>query len=196
MFRSIALAALLALAIVPSSRATTVLPISLATMTRASDLIVHGTVTGSRVEAVNGNERHLRTIVDVSVTELLRGAPGTRTVQLQLMGGRLGKWAMEIPGMPTFSAGEEVVLFLEKTSVNWALTGLAQGKFTVFAGEGGKKMVRRKLDGLHFVALTEKKSPDTAAVPLIGQPDGGRVQALDALLAEVRALVARPAPLP
>ena len=47
--------------------------------------------------------------------------------------------------MPAFKAGEEVVVFLED-AINWALTGLSQGKFTVSADSAGRKTVKRSLD--------------------------------------------------
>ena len=59
---------------------------------------------------------------------------------------------MKIPGMPSFTAGEEVVVFLEKTQKNWALTGLSQGKFSVTTDTLGNKTVTRSLDGIHMMA--------------------------------------------
>ena len=73
-----------------------------------------------------------------------------------------------------------MVLFLEKTSVNWAVTGLAQGKFHVFKSKDGKKLVKRNLDGIHFVG--HDKSGHVA--PVTHQAKS--TQTLDALLAEIR----------
>jgi hypothetical protein len=182
---SLALTLWLALAPRPAS-ATTVVRIGLEQMTSSSAVILHGVVTSARVETIGGNERHLHTLVDVRVDELLRGPDGTKTITLDLMGGRLGKWAMMIPGMPSFTAGEEVVLFLEKTEKNWALTGLAQGKYAVSANATGQKVVRRNLEGIHFMALDEKGRLQ----PVHGGLDE-REQALGALLAEVRRLVGK-----
>ncbi|MBT9557282.1 MAG: hypothetical protein IV100_14680 [Myxococcales bacterium] len=185
----------------PAALATTVIEIDLDQMTSSSDLVLHGRVRDSRVESVAGNERHLRTVVEIDVIEMLKGERTRKSVRLELPGGRLGKWAMLIPGMPTFTTGEELVLFLEslpKTQTRpegFAITGLSQGKFAVTVGEGGVQQVRRNLDGLNFYRkpgadpLVEKNGPVRAhahPAPMAAMP-----QTLLGLLGEVRTLVAR-----
>lgn len=152
--RNAALAAAITLLAWPiTASGTTVLRVSLEKMSSTSDVILHGDVVSSRAVAVDGNARHIRTEVVIRVRQLLKGPAGTKEITLNLPGGRLGDYAMQIPGMPGFSAGEEVVLFLEKTSTSWALTGLGQGKFTVIAGPQGERLVRRQLRGVHFVGF-------------------------------------------
>ena len=165
----------------PSSEATTVIRLSLHKMTLSSDLIVHGSVTSSRVVAVDGNARHLRTDVLVTVDRVLKGDKSQKVLKLEMPGGRLGKWAMDIPGMPRFKAGEEVVLFLEKTPKRWALTGLGQGKFAVRSAPDGRRVVRRQLDGVHYVGFDPKGR--FVAVP---SPKDKPQQTVTALLAEVK----------
>ena len=162
--------------------ATTVLKVTVEQMTLASHTIVHGVVTASRAETVNGNPKHIRTVVDVEVRQLLRGTRGTRHITLNLPGGRVGDWAMQIPGMPSFTAGEEVVLFLEKTKDNWAISGLSQGKFTVAKAPSGEKLVQRHLDGLHMM----QRATDGRLAP-VHQAKGQKLQTLSGLLAEVTA---------
>ncbi len=169
--------------------ATTVLRISLEKMTRASAVILHGTVASSQAVAVKGNERHIRTDVTIEITELVKGPKDMRRITLELPGGQLGKYAMKIPGMPSFTAGQEVVLFLEKTAQNWALTGLGQGKFTVYRAADGSKMVRRQLDGIHFVGYDS--SGRFKAMP---QPRDKPAQTLSSLLSQVRYTLSLPEP--
>jgi hypothetical protein len=185
----------------PAALATTVIEIDLDQMTTSSDLVLHGRVRDARVETVAGNERHLRTVVEIDVIEMLKGERTRTSVRLELPGGRLGKWAMLIPGMPTFVTGEELVLFLEalpKTEARpegFAITGLSQGKFAVTVGEGGVKQVKRNLDGLHFYQkpgaerLVEKSGPGRAHAH--HAPKAAMPQTLLGLLGEVRTLVAR-----
>ncbi len=179
------------LALALSASATTVVRVSLQKMTLTSDLIVRGTVTRSEVVAVGGNERHLRTDVTIAIERVLKGDKARKILELQMPGGRLGKWAMDIPGMPRFTKGEEVVLFLEKTPKRWALTGLGQGKFTVRTVADGRRLVRRELGGVHFVGF----DPKGRFVP-VAQPQDKPQQTVEALLAEVRHIlkVAREAP--
>lgn len=173
------------LMLVPSLAAgTTVVKIDLATMTHASHVIVHGEVVSVTPVAVGGNERHIRTDVVIRVLDLLKGPRGLRTLTLQLPGGKLGAWAMQIPGMPGFIAGEEVVLFLENTRANYALTGLSQGKFSVRTDPDGVKRVKRHLDGIHFVAWDKKGRFGPAVFP---REDPS--QTLKGLIAEVRTVL-------
>ena len=161
--------------------ATTVMRVPLKKLAATSNVIVHGLVTEVRVVAVNGNERHLRTHVTVQVRTVVKGRDASPVMHLDLPGGQLGKWAMRIPGMPGFHVGEEVVLFLEKTARNWALTGLGQGKFSVDTSPDGVKTVRRRLEGMHFVGYDAR-----GRFRAVGAPPSRTGVRLDALLSEVR----------
>jgi hypothetical protein len=86
--------------------------------------------------------------------------------------------------MPTFAKGEEVVLFLEKTQRNWALTGLSQGKFSIYVGDKGRKLVRRKLAGVHYVGFSQK-----GQFRNMPRPVDRAAWALTDLLSELRVLV-------
>ena len=160
--------------------ATTVLKISLQEMTLGSDLIIQGTVSTARTVALRGNERHLQTQVTLQVHNVIKGKKGMKTLRLDLMGGKLGKWVMHIPGMPSFNPGEDVVLFLEKTKSNWALTGLSQGKFVVQKDQDGVRRVRRMSSGVHFMAKDgQGRIRETS-------PPKPMVQELGSFLAEIR----------
>lgn len=126
--------------VAPPSLALSTKPINVADMVRLSDEIVAGTVT-----AVDQgiDERGLPyTQVQLKVAEWIRGsASGTLTFrQLGLQtaqpagGGRklLGLAA----GMPRYGAGEQVVVFLSRTStIGFRTTiGLEQGRFTLRGG--------------------------------------------------------------
>ncbi len=169
--------------------ATTVIQISLPQMTLGSDVILHGTVHTAAAVAVKGNERHIRTDIVIRIQSLLKGPRGMQTIKLELPGGKLGDWAINIPGMPSFTPGEEVVLFLEKTKFNWALTGLNQGKFTVLKGPKGTKMVERNLRGTHFV-----RKDGSGRISNVYKAPGKIKQSLNALLSEIRSVLksARP----
>jgi len=168
-------------ALASTASATTVLRVSLQKMTVSSDVILHGEVLSSRAVTVDNNPRNIRTEVHVRVRDLLKGPRGMTELTLQLAGGKVGDWAMKVPGMPTFSAGEQVVLFLEKTAHNWALTGLGQGKFAVVTGPDGVRRVRRQLDGMRFMGYDAK-----GRFQAVQRPADGPQQTLAALLAEVR----------
>ncbi|MEC8025711.1 MAG: hypothetical protein VX223_17400 [Myxococcota bacterium] len=189
MARTIAILAFTSLCLLAfTASATTVLKVSVEQMTVASDTIVHGVVRSSRAETIRDNPRHIQTVVNIDVRQLIRGARGTREITLILPGGRVGDWAMHIPGMPSFIAEEEVVLFLEKTSKNWAICGLSQGKFTVIPAKDGTKVVQRNLDGIHMVDKTSR----TTSVRRHGVSRAPQ-QTLTGLLTEVKHYLAKAA---
>lgn len=113
-----------------TASATTVMRLNLSDLVSQSEQIVHGTV--SRAEAVVQGRR-VYTIVTITVIDRLKGAAAKEVTFTQL-GGRTPRLATYVPGTPTFTAGEEVVVFLERPSAHGAplvVTGLAQGKFKV-----------------------------------------------------------------
>ena len=54
-----------------------------------------------------------------------------------------------VPGTPTFRAGEEVILFLEKNTTDFAVCGLQQGVFRVSHSTEGP-VVSRDLSGAAY----------------------------------------------
>lgn len=149
--RATLLSLLLLLALAAPARATVVLEVGLDEMSRASDVIFHGTVTRTDVVALRGDATRLVTDVTFSLTEVLKGralAPDPKFT-LRLFGGARGGLELRIPGMPRFVVGDEVVMFLERTEGGFAITGLSQGRFGVRPDpETGEKVVDRSLGGV------------------------------------------------
>lgn len=115
-----------------SASATTVLRLGLDELVSQSEQIVQGKV--QRAEAVVQGRR-VYTIVTIQVRDQLKGAASPkREVTFTQLGGRTERLATYVPGTPTFVAGEEVIVFLERPAAHGAplvVTGLAQGKFKV-----------------------------------------------------------------
>ncbi len=151
-----ALVLMLALAAAPLSaapaRATTVLQVDVPDMTVTSEWVVRARVVGVRWVDLRPQGGGLFTDVDLSVTEVYRGAEVPARYTLRMVGGR-GADGIElrIPGMPTFVAGEDVVLFLEKTSVGHVPCGLGQGVWRVAVGPDGQAWVRQSTGGVHLM---------------------------------------------
>ena len=70
-------------------------------------------------------------------------------------------WTM--PGMPTFSAGEEVVVLLEKHAKGYTLTGAPQGKYFVYRDAKGVARVKRRFGDVHFMQRDGKSGRITSA---------------------------------
>lgn len=110
--------------------ATSLVPVDLAGLARASDRIVLGTVTGAE-SRWNEDRSLIVTDVRIRVADAMKGnAAGEITVTQP--GGIVGKLKVEVPGASAYRVGEEVVLFLAperdgRTFVN----ALDRGRFPV-----------------------------------------------------------------
>lgn len=97
-----------------------------------SDVILRGRVTAV---AVGRDDRagSPYTYVSLDVAEVLKGAIPNGQVTLKQLGGRIGSTALQIAGQPAFTAGEDVLLFLEVRPRDRTLTTTAlwQGKFSI-----------------------------------------------------------------
>jgi len=141
----------LALGAAVPARATTVLRLPVEEMTRRADLVVRAEVRSVTVRLDDAGARPLSTIVDLRVTRVLKGQAAGPTLRLDLVGGATETASVSIPGMPSFRAGDDVVLFLEKTPRGYIPAGLSQGKFLVRRGADGVVRAARETVNLSRV---------------------------------------------
>jgi hypothetical protein len=132
MRRPLALAALLAAAASGRAAAATFAATSVEEVARTSDAVVRGRVAGTAARATK--DGRIVTEVEIAVGEAWKGAPEP-TVRVVVPGGRLPGVAMRVDAAPTFSEGEDVVVFLSRGGRAWYVNGLALGKFRVAGGE-------------------------------------------------------------
>ncbi len=142
--RTLALA--LTLAAVRAGAATFVAT-SVESVARSSEAVVRGRVV--RREPRQARDGRIVTEVEVAVAESWKGAPG-RTVSLVVPGGSLGSIAMSVDAAPTFTDGEDVVLFLTHEGKAWHVNGWALGKYRVVGDEvrpglGGAEILPRAI---------------------------------------------------
>lgn len=152
-------------------RATSVERFDLKEMTQRAEVIVHGRVTStaSRVDAKGS----IVTDIKLEVTELFKSKDGQDKTQVKVFeftvyGGIVGSRGSAISGAPSFTQGEEVLLFLSKSNDAGlrVCIGLAQGKYTIRL-EGGRKLAYRNLEGLRLV------DPGTGEVQEPTKPEQG-----------------------
>src|SRR5262249_14510589 len=74
------------------------------------------------------------TVTTFRAEEIWRGAVDGSQFQVRLIGGRAGNLTSSVSGVPRFRAGEDVVLFLEKSS---------RGELTVVSWEQGTFRIAR-----------------------------------------------------
>jgi hypothetical protein len=119
---------LLCLAVAPS--ATVLLPADFREIATGSQIIVHGRVVDVRAEWVADNTR-IDSFVTVAASTFFRGTP-TGTVTFRVPGGQVGRYKAITVGAPTFTVGEEAILFLKTDGPSVPnVFGLNQGVFRV-----------------------------------------------------------------
>jgi matrixin len=106
----------------------------------ASDAVVVG-----RVRAVRGvlaDATRLQTHVTLSVERAIKGAAASELTVVE-PGGQVGNQARWVHGVPAFTVGERVLLFLRRNARNeLETTFLAMGKFSIVERDGTEMAVR------------------------------------------------------
>jgi hypothetical protein len=144
-------------------------------MVSDSQVIVHGSVIDVRARATGGRGT-IETFVTVAVVTPLKGDP-TAAVVFRVPGGQVGRYRRVMVGAPTFTEGEEVVLFLRGHAPSMPMPfGLHQGVYRVTRSAGR--------------AMVTPLVPEGAARVVRGDP-ARRPLALDAFARDVRAIVER-----
>lgn len=146
-----AVLALLATVGAPSASATTVLQVSIPEMTQTSQWVVQAHVLDVTSKDLRDQGQGLFTDVELLITEVYVGVAVPQTYTLRLIGGR-GRDGMtlKIPGMPGFIVGEDVVVFLEATSMGHIPCGLGQGVWRMLETPSGT-WVRQSMVGAHLM---------------------------------------------
>jgi len=128
---------------------TVVLYMDLREMAEVSDVVVHAKVLASEVRTDFDGPITTRTTIEA--VHIMKGREAFKDGELwfDLLGGAKDGMQIRVPGTPTFRVGEEVILFLEKNSTDYAVCGLQQGVFRVRT-EGPEKVVSRDLSGAAY----------------------------------------------
>jgi hypothetical protein len=147
MRRTATLLVLLAAA-APAARAATFAETTVEESARNADAVVRGVVVATTSRLTQGGRR-IVTDVDIAVTDVWKGAPD-RTVRVVVPGGRVNGLALWVDTAPSFSPGEEVVVFLDRKGDAWGMSGAALGKYSVGGGQvhpgvGAADLVSRPL---------------------------------------------------
>ena len=164
--------------------ATTLLRYDLETLAVNAERVFVGRCNSAATELIDGR---IYTRYRFGVAETVKGDI-SKEIEIHLPGGTYQERRFHIIGMPIFSPGEELVLFLtERNQLGHAWpVGLGQGRFRIErAGAAKRPRVFQELDGLSFysagAASAAKKT--SSLPPVQGLP-------LDEFLARVRALIA------
>lgn len=113
--------------------ATILLKLSVEKMTVESDAIIMGEVTEVKSQW-NAQQTTLYTYTTIKVSRCIDGSC-TDKMHLKHRGGSAGGKTLHIPGMPQFTCGQKVLLFLRKDPEGqqgfYAVFGMCQGMFVI-----------------------------------------------------------------
>lgn len=178
--------------------AMTVLRVGLPDLVKTSELVLHAKVVSTRVHDRRAQGLAVFTENTLQIIEVYKGDPKRlgKTFAWEMLGGTAGGLTWSMPGMPTFTAGEEVVVLLEKHAKGYTLTGAPQGKFSVTRDAKGIARVQRRFGDVHFVQRDAKTgrishTPHAVKPVLLQRPKSART--LMSLRAEIKALVVKQA---
>jgi hypothetical protein len=145
---ALALAGASLLASNSSALATTLKRMSVADLSRAAHIVVRGRCAANSARWDAGE---IWTFTTFDVEETWKGsAPAQITVRL--LGGSAGNFTSTVSGVPRFSPGEELILFLERTPAqDFSIISWMQGTFRI---------------GLNGTTGEETITQDTAAFPV------------------------------
>ena len=177
--RSAVIVALAAFALLSASLAgaTTVQKFSISDLAKKSE-----TIALARVDDVSSrwddNHKEIYTFISLKVLDGVKGSRKNDVLTIRHIGGSAEGKISVVPGMPTFTKGEEVVVFLspkDRAGYPWVM-GLQQGKFTVSTDDNGFKQVRNDIVGLKTMAPNGSvdEAKPAAVQPLASFLDGIR----------------------
>lgn len=174
--------------------AATYLPLTDRDLAARAPVIVRAAVVSeqSRLESVGGRLRPF-TYVTLATLETIKGRI-PESFAVRLGGGRVGDTVSWIPGTPPFSAGSEVVLFLERAPGHpgsYRLTEFGMSKFDLVGDGEGRRFAVRPAFGPREDLLAAGRADIEASLA-----EKAAVPARDAesFLAALRALAQRAEP--
>jgi hypothetical protein len=152
---------LLLLLLVPTARATTVVPPDFEELVAEADSIHRGRVTAveaRRVQSSTGASV-IKTYVTFSVDRTLKGQP-QKEIVLEFLGGTIGDETLEVGGMPHFTVGAREILFVQKNGVQFCpLVRLTHGRYRVERDDAsGRDYVARE-NRVPLTDVAEVQSP-------------------------------------
>jgi hypothetical protein len=122
------------------ARGLTVEKLSFDQLTRRADAIVRGKVDEVKTRQASQSSP-MATVVKVVVEKQFKG-PRLSWVTIEQPGGSRGDIALGVPGSAEFTAGEDVILFLERRrGGTFAVVGGKQGKFSAVTQSDGHLVV-------------------------------------------------------
>jgi hypothetical protein len=140
--RFVSQALMLCLAVAAASlvQGSTVEKLSFGRLIDEADVIVKGRVEEVKIRQPP-DRRSVTTVITVSVASQFKGTR-VPVVTIEQPGGSMGEIAQGVPGLPEFSTGEEVIVFLkrQRSGAHVIVRG-KQGKFSAKTAPGSNQAI-------------------------------------------------------
>jgi hypothetical protein len=144
-----------------SLQATTIVPMSVEELARASTNVVVAKALDSHSEW-NAEKTIIFTVTTFEVSESLKGQ-AAQTIAVRQMGGRVPHYEQKVAGVHHWQAGDQAVLFLHPSVAGdgtMAVTGLMQGDFRFIQQGVGQGMVSNGVTGVHAYDPSKQSSSE------------------------------------
>lgn len=144
--KAVAVAAIAAAVAVGPARATSVRRMEIGEIGRIADLVLIGTVEGSRTRLSTAPGGKTRIYTDYELVEVStwKGSVATSNHVASFAGGALHGRALGVEGMPVLEEGRRYLLFLGEREPLCPAVGWGQGIFRLVEGSGGRVLVHRE----------------------------------------------------
>lgn len=130
--------------------ATTVVPMSIEDLTRASSDVIEGHATRAWT-TWNAQHTLIYTYTTFEVSKKLKGS-AAQTVTVKQVGGSAGGYTQKVSGVRQFQVGEDTLLFLRPSVArdgSLVVVGLMQGNFRMGQSPTGETVVNNGVPGAH-----------------------------------------------
>jgi len=153
---------------VTSTRATTMVQLSLDQLVQASSQVVRGRAI-SQQSTWNAQRTEIVTLTTIAVEQVVKGE-AAGTIVVEQPGGRVGSYRVGVPGTVRFEPNTSYVLFLEpapaepqQPTPHYLVVGLLQGAYRIYADPvTGEERVMRPLGGVVYSnPQTQNLTPDS-----------------------------------
>jgi len=118
-----------------------------------SHVIVHGKVI-DKISVWEGKQ--INTYLTLQVFDVAKGDGIGQTIKVKQYGGKIGPYADEISGQPTYEVGDEVFFFLVDWKGNYWIHSMAIGGYVVIE-TGGVKYAVNGFNDIEFVETLHEK---------------------------------------
>jgi hypothetical protein len=171
-----------------TSRATSVIPPTLDELVERSHAVVRARATATRCEwRGEGEDRHIVTIVALTVEETIVGTPQA-ALELEFLGGEIDDQRLIVTGQTRFLPGGEDILFVSRErSALTPLVRMMYGRYLVGRSDEGRRFVAR--DNGVPLASTDEIATTMASRPpgtMLAQIAAGRTLSPDEFADAVR----------